>query len=241
MTETFGGMTPAEWLGFIANAIDTAGGQAATRPPDARHNLTRKLTGTVVSVSDNSVDVQLDCDAPGTLVHCSPGAAALPQQRGIVVWDAAGAAVWIGGSTIDAGGGGGPILIPQLSNYTPVTPETLGRIVNGNLQGAWTQLPGTPLVYFSIELLWGSGTTVPVFVMPVIPVARRHVFSAFLMRQPGTIPYPAFAFSGTDGSNTFINVYTKDGGDTVLTDANPPSLAAGPSRLAITGLYEAQQ
>lgn len=238
---TFGGMTPNEWVAFFAQMVDVSNAQAATRPPDPRHNLIRKLTGTVVSVSDNTVDVQLDCDDNGTLVHCSPAAVALPQQRGEVLWDAAGAAVWVGGSSAATDGGGGPILIPQLSPYVPVTPETLGRIVNGTLQGAWTQIPGTPLVYFSIELLWGSGTTVPVFIMPVLPVARRTVFKAFLMRQPGTIPYPADAFSGTDGSNAFINVYTKDAGDSVLTDTNPPNLSAGPSRLAITGLYEAQQ
>jgi hypothetical protein len=240
MSETFGGMTPDEWVAFIAQMVDVSNAQIATRPPDPRHNLVRKLSGTVVSVSDDSVDVQLDCDEAGVLAHCSPAAVALPQQRGEVLWDASGAAVWVGGSST-ATDGGGPVLIPQLSTYIPVTPETLGRIGNGTLQGAWTQLPGTSLIYFSIELLWGTSTTVPVFIMPVLPVARRHVFSAFLMRQPGTLPYPAYAFSGTDGTNQFINVYTKDAGDSVLTDTNPPNLADGPSRLAITGLYEAQQ
>lgn len=242
MTETFGGLTPAEWFGAIASMLDSVVGQSSNRPPDARHDLTQKLPGTVVSVQDDSVDVRLDADAPTDPIHCAPGAAASPEQRGNVLMSPSGSAVWIGGSPVEAGGAG-PTQLPPATPYVCVGPNSVPLIGNGVLDGVYTNLPGTPLVWFSIELLFGTTTHVPTFVLPSLPAPRRQNFSGYLVKQPSTIRTPLYPYSSFDGSGVGLTIDCWNGAlnPDLLTDIFPGSLNGGASRISLTGVYEAQQ
>jgi len=135
------------------------------------------------------------------------------------------------------------VQLPPATPYVAVGPNSLPLIGNGTLKGVYVNIPGTPLVWFSIELLFGTTTTVPTFVLPSVPVPRRQNFSGTLIQQPGTLRLPIYPYCSFDSSSVAISIDCFNGASPAapLTNAFPGSLNAGASRLTVTGTYEANQ
>lgn len=225
----------------VAAMIDTGNRQTATRPPDARYDLTGRQPCTVISVSDDTVFVQLDADDPSIITPAEPGADASPQQRGFVLTSPSGGIVWIGSTGIAAPSG--PVQVASWPAYVPVTDATLSNIENGTLEGNYIQVG--PTVHFSIDLLFGGLTSVPTFRLPTLPVARRFVFIGTFSTAPAGAQFAVIWTSVADGSSRQLFSFLFSDGTSFLptmlplSDARPGGFTRGAgTRLAITGTYE---
>lgn len=245
---TLDGWTLDQILTQVNELAVGAAREIAARPPDPKGGSVTKRTGQVVSVSDDGVDVQIDTDPNGHVTHCSSIGSPNISDRVVVFYDPSGGAVAVSGGAAQTDAPSAPVQIQPATPYVPVTVASLPLVAEGAtptggvLKGAWNFIGGGPWVVFSIELLFGTnGTGVPTFILPRLPVGRRHVFNAHLIRQPGTHSTPLYAYSGFDGSTTAITVDVTNGTDVAqpLTTIFPGGLNAGASRLDITGVYEA--